>query len=308
MITPAAPSTWKEFAREIATIYLPPGHAPNTHAKMIHTLQLAEAFGIGSLDQLTTAWVARFIAWRAESVTTNTIRGDVSYLAAAAAIAVEEGWTDRAPAWRRVKPRPGPARRKNLHAIEDVRAVLSLLTLRSSLWKEHRLLAVAATAACTGLRKQEVLRLRIEDVDLDARILRVVERRRRLKTLGSARRVPICPELSIVLGGWMPRTECDWLFPGVKRLGPWTGGTSGKCPTDRLKAAGRAVGVEGLTLNSLRHTFATWSRRRWGISGLKLRDFLGHTTEHTQEHYVHEETDVTAFVATVDRVSYLTSA
>lgn len=49
---------------------------------------------------------------------------------------------------------------------------------------------------------------------------------------------------------------------------------------------------------------ATWSRRRWGLSGLQLRDVLRHTTEHTQEHYVHEETETAALVASVAHVSY----
>lgn len=300
---------WMRFRAEIEAIYTSPSKAPNTCKKMARTLAMAEAFGIDALDQLTTSWVARFVAWRAgRGANRNTIRGDVSYLAAAVAIAVEERWIEKPPTWRRVKPRPGPRARKALHAVEDVRRVMELLASRSRIWDQHRLLALAAVVACTGLRKQEALRLRVEDVDLDARLIRVVERDRRLKTVGSAAKTPICPELRDVLAGWLPRCGPDWVFPGSKGTGPWTGGTAGKSPTDRLKAAGLEVGVEGLTLNSLRHTFATWSRRRWGLSGIQLRDVLRHTTEHTQEHYVHEETEESAFVATVDRVSYLTSA
>lgn len=300
--------SWSDFRREIETIYTPPGRAPNTYQKMSKTLRLAEQFGIESLAELTTAWAARFVAWRSERVGRNTIRGDLSYLAAAAQIAVDEGWMDKPPVWRRVRPRPGPASRKRLHSIDDVRRVLELLASRAEDWKQHRLLALVSTTACTGLRKQEVLRLRTEDVDLDRRLIAVVERGRRLKTIKSAGEVPICPELKEVLEGWLPRCGGSWVFPGSKGLGPWTGGTSGKCPTDRVRAVGLEAGVEGLTLASLRHTFATWARRRWGLSAIKLRDVLRHETEHTQEHYVHDEIDESIVVSSVDRVSYLARA
>lgn len=305
----ASSYSWDQFRSMIESIYRPPGRAPNTHHKMVHTLQLAEACGIRSLAELTTAWAAGFVQWRAAAgVSANTIRGDLSYLAAAAAIAVEEGMLAKSPSWKRIRPRPGPRGRKVLHSIADVRKVLEMLKARSGDWAWHRLYALAVLIACSGLRKQEALRLQVRDVCLDSRMLDVVERDWRLKTRGSEAKVPMCPELRAALEGWLPRSGPVWLFPGVRRRGPWTGGKQAKTPGARLKAAGEEVGVEGLTLSSLRHTFATWSRRRWGLSAIQLRDVLRHATEHTQAHYVHEETDRLAFLATVERVGYLTSA
>lgn len=301
--------SWDQFRSMVADIYRPPGRAPNTHRKMVHTLALAEACGIRSLDELTTSWVAGFVQWRAAAgVSSNTIRGDLSYLAAAASIAVEEGLLAKAPSWRRIRPRPGPRSRKVLHSIDGVRKVLELLKSRSGDWAWHRLYALAVLIGCAGLRKQEALRLQVRDVCLDSRTIDVVERDWRLKTLGSEAKVPMCPELAAAMRDWLPWSGPVWLFPGARRLGPWTGGKAAKTPGARLKAAGEEAGVEGLTLSSLRHTFATWSRRRWGLSALQLRDVLRHSTEHTQSHYVHEETDRLAFLATVERVGYLTSA
>jgi len=144
---------------------------------------------------------------------------------------------------------------------------------------------------------------RIEDVHLSQGIVDI-SARHRLKTEASAAPVPVCPELAEVLAGWLPRAGPTWLFAGIKQLGPWTGGASGDRACDRLKAVGEELGVDGLTINSLRHTFATWSRRRWGLSGIQLRDVLRHTTEHTQDHYVHGELDNQALVESVRLVSY----
>lgn len=216
-------SSWDQFRSMVESIYKPPGRAPNTHHKMVHTLALAEACGIQSLDELTTAWAARFVQWRTEDgISPNTIRGDLSYLAAAAAIAVEEGLLRKAPSWKRIRPRPAPRSRKVLHSIADVAKVLELLKSRSADWDWHRLYALATLVACVGPRKQEALRLQVQDVCLDSRMLDVVERDWRLKTLGSEAKVPMCPELVEAMAGWLPRSGPVWLFPGVRRKGPWT--------------------------------------------------------------------------------------
>jgi integrase len=129
--------------------------------------------------------------------------------------------------------------------------------------------------------------------------------RTRLKTEAAERCVPICPELAAILRGWRWRARSSWVVPASDRTKPWTSGGRGQKPTQRLSEAGRAVGVTGLTFQSLRHSFATWGRRRWGIPAPVMRDILGHTMIATHEaHYLHSPEDAAELSAAMTNVTY----
>ena len=55
--------------------------------------------------------------------------------------------------------------------VEEVRAVLELLRVRARDWPGLRLYALCMTVAFTGLRRNEALHLKVEDVDLAERLL-----------------------------------------------------------------------------------------------------------------------------------------
>jgi hypothetical protein len=133
------------------------------------------------------------------------------------------------------------------------------------------------------------------------------------KTVGSA--VPIaCPDnLATILNQWiaflrhwqappsdgapMPAANPDgkrelcWLVPNVFRVGPWTGGSPGHKPLDRVKALAARAGVKGFTLLSLRHTFATLAEGMWGLTELQIQRQLRHTNVKTQRSYRHADPD-----------------
>ncbi len=271
---------------------------------MRHVLALAAGLGLTTTEDLTIEAAARFVGDRLRSVSANTVRGELDYLRAACNLAVDEGWLDRPPRFRRVKPRASPRAGPRIHSVEEVGRVLEHLRDHSDSWTGHRLHALTATVAYTGLRRDEALTLQLGDVDLATGILAVSDRIRR-KTPGSAALVPIAPELNLVLASWRPRVlgRSIWLFPGVRFRGPWTGGAYGARAVDALKAAGQAVDVEGLTFASLRHTFATAARRRWGVSALELRDILRHTSPATQEWYL-DPPSPAELLDSVSRISY----
>jgi integrase len=141
------------------------------------------------------------------------------------------------------------------------------------------------------------------DVDLDASLLTVSDRERR-KTERSAAAVPIPPELVEILRAWIPRCASRWVFPGIRRKGPWTGGACGERACDQIRQAGQDVGVAGLTLMSLRHTWATHARRTWGLSEIEVATVLRHSSPATQAWYVHDDPDPGAIVRSVEKVSY----
>lgn len=296
---------WCEFSERMSALYTGPHRAVGTRKKLEYVLGLAAKLGAESTADLTTDFARRFVAERASKVGINTVRGELRYLKAAVNYAIEEEWLDRGPKWKRIWPRKGPRVRPVLFSIADVARVFELMAGRSHDWAWHRLYALTAVVAYTAIRKQEALCLRVEDLRLKERLLDVVSRpENRLKTVESEAPVPIPEELAEILECWAPRADSVWLFPGRRRKGPWTGGASGERATDRLRAAAEEVGVHGLTLAALRHTFATWSRKRWGLDARQLMRVLRHTTERTQENYVQPESS--DLIASVAKVSYRT--
>jgi integrase len=298
------PVPFPRFVLAVLAVYDGPGHSPRTRAKMRHVLDLVERLGVATTADLTTELAALFVRERSGTVGPNTIRGELAYLSAACGFALEEGWLERPPRWSRVRPRAAPGTRPRVHAIADVARVLELLRGRSGSWEGGRLHAMTAVAAYAALRRDEVLYLQGTDVDLATGLLRVVARHR-LKTEASAADVPIAPELRAILAGWMPRCGSPWLFPGIRRRDrPWTGGACGDRPCDHLRRAGEELGIAGLTFQSLRHSFATWATRRWGLSPIELQDVLRHTSPATARWYIHPDPDPAAIVRSVARVSY----
>lgn len=296
--------SWGEFATRVDRIYTGPHRAAGTRKKMEYVLRLCRGMGAESPSDLTTEFLAGFVAARSESVSLNTIRGELRYLKAAVNLAVEEEWVRKRPRWKRVWPRKSVKVRSKLHSIEAVARVLGHLERSAADWEGKRLHALFAVYAYTGMRLREALHLRMEDVRLGDRIIDVRHRaENRLKAESAEGPVPIPEELAEVLAGWLPLAGPGWLFPGRKGRGPWTGGAYGSRPTEAIRKAGEALGIPVLTPFALRGTFATHAREEWGLNARQLMRILRHTTEATQEAYLHRDT--TRMVASVAAVSYL---
>jgi integrase len=99
-----------------------------------------------------------------------------------------------------------------------------------------------------------------------------------------------------VLRGWVPRCGGQWLFPGARSAGPWTGGAPGYRPLDRIRQAARTAGVERVGFHSLRHSLATLLLTR-GVPSWAIQRILRHTSARTTEHYLHPtDLDVAVYV------------
>jgi integrase len=158
-------------------------------------------------------------------------------------------------------------------------------------WDALRLRAAIYLWAYTGIGLTEALGLRVADVDLPGRTIAIRSHgRRRLKTAARAAILPVAEPLAEVLADWMPRTGCDWLFPGSRRAGPWVQAAPGYRPTDRVRQLGERAGVAGLTVLAFRHTFGTCAEE-WGIGELMLQRILRHARPATQRHYRHHDAD-----------------
>ena len=132
-------------------------------------------------------------------------------------------------------------------------------------------------------------------------MIRVVRREgKRLKTVASEAAVPMPTALRPILREWSLCCDSEWLFPGSTKAGPWTGGRAGKRAGDRLKAEAEAIGIQGLTPHTLRHSLATHLRGYWGLSPKQIQAILRHSNQLTQELYCHQDLqDLTGLVRDV---------
>lgn len=276
-----------EFRDELLAMYRA-SRAPKTAQKMAQVLKMAGALpGVATTADLTPTAVAAFATIAAEGRHPNTAATLISFLRRACSYAEGRGalamnpftlW----PGWVRFIPGRGPS----VHSPTTIGRVLADMRSLSGSAEGGRLHAWACLLAHTGLRRDEALYLRDEDLDRDAGTLEV---RRRLKRPTTRRRLPITPALEEVLADWLPRRPIGWLFPN-SRGNPWSGGSPGYRPIDRLRQAGARSGVPGLTPGSLRHSFATAAATEWAVPPATLQKWMGHTDLRTTlRYYVHLE-------------------
>ena len=270
--------------------------------------ELAMALGTeASTADLTTAGMLSWLALYGPRRAPQTIVGQLSNLRTICAIAAEEGWLDRQPSWKRLRPvcrAPCPDRGRHFSRAE-IAALLGWLEARVTHlgdWRSRRLYAAVATAAYTGLRRNELLFLRLEDLDFVEQIIRVVPLpARQLKTPGM-RAVPIAPELAAILADWTPHAGPEWAFPGVKRRTAWHGGKPGYRPADELRKACIAAGIPPGTWQWLRRAWATHAESAWLLSDPAIERILGHTTATSKRWY--RKSDLDNLRALGQRITY----
>jgi integrase len=285
-------TTWSQFTADVLAVYLPPIRRLATYRKMSQVLGEFADFCLTTAD-LTPSAIARWMQVHPERRPETTL-ALLRTLSAACTYGVLISALEANPfGWR--KPTAWvdwdvPELEPPVHTSEEIARVLALADQEAAggAWKAARLRAVVYALAFTGARKREILGLAVADVDLAAGMLTIrTNRRRGLKTRSSSANLPMPAELGRVLAAWMPLTGCEWLFPGATRTGPWLEGPPGLKAIDQVKALGQRAGVEGLTIASFRHTFASLAEG-WGLGETVLQRLLRHSNPRTQRFYRHE--------------------
>jgi integrase len=300
---PVTPLPFSDFRDRFLQLYAPPLRAHSTLTKARQVLAAFELLpDVVTTADLTTYAVARYVASRGNA-NVNTTISHLRVLKTASLFAHAEGWIERPPQWRRLLPRAARAIRKRHVDHGQVVALLTHLRSHAVDWKASRLYVLASVVAYSGLRAREAYHLQTGDVDLASGLLWVVARHR-LKTEGSEAPVGLAPELVEILADWLPRSGPLWVFPGVRRIGPWDNGAPGYRPIDHLKRAGLAVGIDNLTWHTLRHTLAKLIVGRFGGSAEHAKTMLRHDDiRTTEEHYLHRD-DAELLRAIAGRVSF----
>ena len=301
------PIPWTQFRDEFLSLYDPPMRAANTRSNMTYALRLVEALGVQTTADLTAPLIGRLVASRPDGESGHTTFGILGRIRVATRYAWTAGYLKVCPfqlrplrRWVRVGP---PAVGKH-HARDEIKRVLALMAhdIMTSegwvQWRARRLYAVTATVAYLALRRNEALCAHVADLDLIGRIfwVRAHADGNRGKTASSLAPVPIPDALVPILTDWLEHREDrpagwplpadnPWLFPTCGRAGrssPWTGGELGKRPLDRLQALAKRAGVDGMTWQSLRRSWATHAEYH-GLGPAMIQRVLRHTTPRTGE-------------------------
>lgn len=168
---------------------------------------------------------------------------------------------------------------RRIPQILSVEEVTCLIEAAGSL-KNQAALSVAYGA---GLRRNEVVHLKISDIDSDRMILRVEQGKG-----AKDRNAMLSPTLLTLLSNWYRfahKHNCmlngGWLFPGQDPVNPLTARQLNRIFHQACDAAGIDKKV---TLHSLRHSFATHLLEN-GVDIRVIQVLLGHEKLTTTERY-----------------------
>jgi integrase len=262
----------------------------HAHGKARQVLDALDALDVKTSLDLTKTTAARFVKSRGIASNPNTTRGLLSYFKRICALCEEEQWVERVPRLRGVTPHARKRTRNPAIRSGHATALLDALGREIGAWADHRLYALTYLVLFTGLRYREAVGTLADDYDLAEGIVRIRPNYRALKTSDSYRTVPIPDSAVTVLQAWLTRVGGIWVFPGVKRLGPWDGGSPGYKPLDHLRSRATTAGIPGdrLTWHGLRRTYATTAVRVWGIPIADVSKILGHNSVRTTELYIED--------------------
>ncbi len=243
-------------------------------------------------EQLVRADIERVRNTLAQNYKPNTVRAAMRPLATAFSWAVTQGILRQSPAAGLTLPDKDQRIEYLTH--EEAKALLAEAERQArggggerafSLW------IAVALGLYAGLRRGEILGLRWQDVDLDARRLNVARSYAALPKSGKPRQMPLAAPLVPLLKEWRPRCPraednlvCPLLRRGVWRL---SSGTFGEI-AELYPAAG--VRTPAAPWHALRHTFASHFLMAGG-SLPALQRLLGHADIKTTQVYAHLSSD-----------------
>ncbi len=130
----------------------------------------------------------------------------------------------------------------------------------------------------TGVRKSELINLQWRDVDFQRKCIKVESNENWHTKTGNSREIPIGEDLIKILKS-LPKTS-QYVFVNTN------GKKYGYHLTERVKRLARRIGIEGLTLHTLRHTFISHLVMN-GVDLVAVKELAGHSDIKTTLRYAH---------------------
>ncbi len=207
---------------------------------------------------------------RGQGCTPNTIHAHLASLRSFAAWLVRRGDLKRNP----TEKLPGVRRPRRLHRSVPVEWLDRIIAADLSA-RDRALLLVAQTC---GLRRQELVNLNLEDLDLEHQALVVRDGKG-----GDERALPLAPATIAAIEVWLGERgrEPGPLFTGCRGMRLGQQGVGGV-----LSAAARKAGLPHITPHQLRHTWATQAVNE-GVPVHVVQAALGHASLETTARYLH---------------------
>lgn len=242
---------------------------PTTYERLGGILETLKTLLPEQAKAITKRTVAEYIDARALEVKAGTVAKEMSILKHCLRLAVEWGELNQNPAAGARLPQL-PAGKTRYLTPGELKAALEL----APDW----LRAPMAFAACTGVRRGEMLSLRWMDVDIKNRRLYLRETKN-----GALRILPI-PEFALTVLRSLPDgATSESVFAGVDpaKLSVYT------------KRVFKRIGIPDASFHTLRHTAASWLVME-GVDLYAVGQILGHKTPRMTQRYAHLSPDYMA--------------
>ncbi len=178
-------------------------------------------------------------------------------------------------------------KKKRFLSAEEIEALGKAMRERSEVENYTGIAAICALLL-TGCRKNEILALPWEWVDIKASCIRFGD------TKSGAQLRPIGRTAAEYLGSQEKRENSKWVFPSTNSLGHFVG-----LPRV-LERLCKHAGLKDVTLHTLRHTFAA-TAAELGFSELTIAGMIGHKASGITARYAHVADS--ALIAAASRVS-----
>lgn len=188
--------------------------------------------------------------------------------------------TDRDP----MRKLPTPKRESSIPTYlseEELRPLLNAAQSQRVAFCAFRDYAILATFVFTGMRRSELLNLQLDELDFETEQIRIINSKG-----NKSRVVPIVRELREALCDWLEfRPDCshEYVFATVR---------GNRLSSSRLQRiwseALRRSGVtrKGVTIHTLRHSFATLLLQSGECNLVSIQQMLGHTRLDTTAIYL----------------------
>jgi integrase len=319
---PVGPVAWSQFHAEIASDFSYPKCSKQHAGRFRLVCRMMEEIGVETTDDLNLAMVDLFIGsrqWKSKYYLQSLLImvRTITHLAVRFRYREVSPFTIK-PISKYVKCGKPPGTRHL--TLLQCRALLESLKRETeqrqgwSRWKACRLELCVNIALYTGIRRNELLRLQIQDIDLSARLIRLNAHNEegRLKTDASEDSVPIPEALAPIIDEWVRRWRLaapagfqlpdpvpPWMVPTCSRKSPWVWGSPESRAIAQLQAAGRRAGLGHITWHMLRRSLATALEAK-GVEGPMISRVLRHTSTKTTETFYQRRDEANMLAAMKD--------
>jgi len=228
--------------------------------------------------QAARSWVVHL---RRQGLTSNTIARHIYSLRSFWRYLLDFGIVDHDPL-RQVTPPKRPERLPTYLNETELRELLQAASEHRVEYCAVRNRAIIATFAFTGIRRGELLGLRLDHIDLVECTLRVEDGKG-----GKTRILPLLDEAGDALACWLAVRRDN----GHDHVFTTTHGN--RLHASRLQIIWKSIlersGItkRGVTMHTLRHTFATLLLRSGRCDLASLQELLGHSRLDTTAIYLH---------------------